>query len=341
MDPHMRGLLQRYLADRGPEWRGARVGELASLNVGWESDVYAFDLERTPRERQELVLRVYPGAYAREKAAGEFRVLRRLYEAPYPVPRVYECECDGSPFGRPFIIMERVRGENLDRLYDRADAAGRQRTFELFMGLFTRLHALDWRPFAEDPSAGEDYRSGALLRGTLNRLRRVLVEPFDVPGLDASLGDLEERASTVTPWPPALLHWDFHAGNILVREDGSPAVLDWASAGVSDPRFDLAWTLLLHHDAGAVVREETLRGYEALSGRRVEGLGWFEDLARWRRLASVAISMLYGAGSVGMRPGAEAMMRRHGGALRGLYGLLVERTGRPIPEVERLLQDMA
>ncbi len=41
------------------------------------------------------------------------------------------------------------------------------------------------------------------------------------------------------------VHWDYHPGNVLLRDDSSAVVIDWTQIDVSDPRFDLAWTLLL------------------------------------------------------------------------------------------------
>jgi len=323
-----------------PEWRDARVCDLTSLNVGWESGVYAFDLDLSGAAepaRQELVLRIYPGAYAAHKADGEFGVLRSLYEAGYPVPRVYVCECQASPFGRPFIVMERMRGRSMGELYLGADGSIKARYLELFCALFVRLHSLDWRRFVKDPAPYEG--PNHLCRHSLARMRTVLVEPFDVPGLAGVLDRLEEGVEDLHRWPPSLLHWDFHANNILVDGDGAPIVLDWASAEVSDPRLDIARTLLLNQGAGAGMRAAVLEGYERLSGRRIVDLEWFETMAWWRRLASVTVSLLYGAERVGMRPGAEGMMRTHLDMLREVYRLLVDRVGVCMPEVERALAE--
>lgn len=45
----------------------------------------------------------------------------------------------------------------------------------------------------------------------------------------------------IPPLPPALLHLDFHMGNILIsKTEQVLAVLDWEFACIGDPRFDLA-----------------------------------------------------------------------------------------------------
>ena len=55
--------------------------------------------------------------------------------------------------------------------------------------------------------------------------------------------------------------------NLLVRRDGSVAVLDWTSGQIQDRRLDLGWTLLLMgmYD-GWAMREALLGEYRRLTG---------------------------------------------------------------------------
>jgi len=71
------------------------------------------DLEYGQARRDGLILRLYPGADAREKSAREHRSLRLLRKAGYPVPETFLLRIDDSPFGKPVVIMERVDGEDL------------------------------------------------------------------------------------------------------------------------------------------------------------------------------------------------------------------------------------
>ena len=68
-----------------------QVHDLASISDGWETDVYSFAVEygkSNERERQDLILRIYPGDDAPQKSAHEFDVMKQLYEVGYPVPQV-------------------------------------------------------------------------------------------------------------------------------------------------------------------------------------------------------------------------------------------------------------
>jgi aminoglycoside phosphotransferase (APT) family kinase protein len=64
----------------------------------------------------------------------------------------------------------------------------------------------------------------------------------------------------------AILHWDFHPENIILRPDGSMVVIDWTGVQVSDPRFDLAWTLILIMAyESSQLRQQFLESYERLA----------------------------------------------------------------------------
>ena len=116
MGGDVRDRLQGYCEGAFPAWRDVRVGEVVSVNEGWESDIYSFELTHGPdgvREREGLILRIYPGDDAVQKSAREFRGMRQLHRAGYPVPEVLVLERERSPFGKPFVIMERIEGRML------------------------------------------------------------------------------------------------------------------------------------------------------------------------------------------------------------------------------------
>ena len=101
MNDDLQGQLQAYYTRAFPGRQGVQVNGLASVSAGWESDVYSFDVEHGPpeaRQREELILRVYPGDDAHAKSAREFRGMRQLHRAGYPVPRVLLLERENSPF---------------------------------------------------------------------------------------------------------------------------------------------------------------------------------------------------------------------------------------------------
>jgi len=338
----MLDLLQTTIGRALPDRTNATVSALASISVGWESDVYAFDLESglsDARWCEALVLRIYPGTDAYAKSEREFRGMQQLYAAGYPVPRVLALERDASPFGKPFMIMEKAEGEMMWSPLFRSPEPRQSQLLALFCDLLVRLHRLDWRPFVDDPAAVERGGPYAFADGWLALVREALTQ-FQMPDADALLDWLDARRDRVPCARPAPVHWDFHPGNLLLRADGSATVIDWTQIQVSDPRFDLAWTLMLVGAAeGWEWRDRILAEYERLVGAPVQELDWFEVAACGKRLFSVIVSLAAGPEALGMRPEAVVLMRQQFGALRNVYQLFVARTRLRLREVERLLAE--
>ncbi len=335
-------LLQSYIDRALPDRPAAEASHLASLSTGWESDVYAFDLDwgvAGARQHEALVLRVYPGNDAYSKSQREFQGMKTLHAAGYPVPRVLALERDASPFGKPFLIMERIDGELLwPRMFGWPTPA-RKRKLALFCDLFVRLHRLDWRLFADDPAAITRAGSYVFVDGWLAEARSLLGR-FNLPDAAAMLDWLQERRERVPCTQPAPVHLDFHPNNILLSRDGAVHVIDWTQIQASDPRFDLAWTLVLvgSYESWAW-RDRILAEYERLWGAKIPELEWFEVAACGRRLFSVIVSLAAGPEALGMRPEAVGLMRKSFGSLRKVHELLADRTGLRLKDTERLLAE--
>lgn len=336
--------MQRELAticrETFPELRPQQVTGLAQISDGWECDVYRFDLRGTDAGksvRHELILRMYLGRGAGRKAAWEFRVLRELDRAGYPVPRVDAVVATDSSLGAPFTLMERVSGTTLGEvMLSSNDTSARENYLNLFCRLLAELHLLDWRPFVDQP---DEYAAETAIRSRIAKMSQ-WPKSLDVQEFDEAFEWLDARASAIQPGRLAVVHWDFHPWNVLMRPGGQPSVIDWTSAEVTDSRFDLAWTLLLvstgRHPS---VRDAVLTEYVRLSGGPVADLGFFEAAASLRRIFSMVVSMSHGSEVFGMRPGAEAQIQRSLAHLRAVYQLFQARTGLRIPIVEHVLTD--
>lgn len=339
--------MQNYYTHAFPKRQDARLHDLALLSRGWESDIYAFRVEwdENGHPRQEdLVLRVYPGGDAYTKSGGEYNALTFLHRLGYPVPRVDRLERDASPFGMPFLIMERIHGKPLWGIMFHSLLWRRRRLISQFCGLLARLHAIDWHSAVENPreyepdgnqSGGDNTIVGRMLdswQEFVNGQDKIL------PGFAPVLEWLVNHQRDVVSTRASLVHMDFHPNNLLLCGDGSAVVIDWTNFNITDYRFDLAWTLVLVCSVeGLRWRKPFLREYERQRGQPVEGLEFFEAAACLRRLYSVLFSLAAGAGQLGMRPGVEEEMRRDAPRVRLVYNMLQQRTGLAIPEVEEFL----
>src|SRR5215813_11401432 len=344
MSDHMQGCLQVYYARTFPAKQGLQVSNLVSITTGWESEIYAFDVEYGPAEARQceaLVLRLYSGDRAHAKAAHEFQSMQQLYKMGYPVPLVHLLERADSALGKPFVIMERIPGQVLGSLFSRSRGGPQAELLTRFCALFVQLHRLDWRPFVDDVARDATPGPYGFVDRALRREHDVLAR-FSLRGFLPIIAWLEEGRDAVRCLRPALVHGDFHSNNILLRDDGSAVVIDWTELQVSDARFDVAWTLLLSRTYVSVEwRHRILQEYERLVGAKVEQIEWFETFACMRRLRMVTVALSEGAEKLGMRPDAVAMMQQQMRAIQLVYELLRERTGIRVAEVERLLASCA
>ena len=345
MSGDMQNLLQAYYVRAFPAKQGVRVSNLVSItSTGWETDIYSFDVEHGPvgeRKREELILRIYPGdtdVLARSKSAHEFYGMSQLHEAGYPVPQVLVLGRENSPFGKPFVIMERIEGQMLWPILFSSPQEKQQELLTLFCHLLVRLHTLEWRFFVDDVSKYDTGDPYALIDRELDRNRSILTR-FHIPGFMPVLEWLEVRRDEVPCLRPSPVHLDYHPNNVILRDDGSAVVIDWTGFDVSDLRSDLAWTMaLVSSYEGAEWRQRILHEYERLARVKVKQIGYFEVAACLRRLHSVIVSLPHEQeGLISIRPAATAMMKQQMGAFERFYDLLVERTGIKVAEVERML----
>jgi aminoglycoside phosphotransferase (APT) family kinase protein len=305
--------------------------------------MYAFDLEydtSEDRRREALVLRLYPGVDALEKSRREFHHLRIVHQNGYPVPKVSLLEDERSPFGKPFLIMERIDGQSLGMLLFHSDNPGKSRFLRLFCELFVRLHRLDWHPLVE-PEKRAPFTQPYYFIGRWRDAARDDLKIYELADFLPVMHWLEQRRDKALCVHPSVIHGDFHPFNVLVRADGSAVVIDWSGCRVSDARFDLAWTLMLasaYH--GIEWREKILTEYERISESRVEAIEYFEVAACARRLFDISVSMTQGPEKVGMRPEALSMMKREMGAALRVYEFLLERTQIRLDSVEKMLSEV-
>jgi aminoglycoside phosphotransferase (APT) family kinase protein len=232
--------------------------------------------------------------------------------------------------------MDRIKGQMLWPLLFGSSGERQQELLTQFCDLFVRLHALEWRPFVDDVSRYDTGDPYTFVDRGLTQFRHFLTQ-LSQSGFLPVLEWLESRRDKVPCLRPSPIHWDFHPGNVLLRDDGSMVVVDWTALDISDSRFDLAWTLLLastHQDAKW--RDLILHEYERLTETPVEQIEYFDVAACARRLFSVVISFSEGPEKLGMRPEAVAMMKQQMGAIERVYALLLERTSIRVAQVERL-----
>ena len=202
----------------------------------------------------------------------------------------------------------------------------------LFCKMFVDLHSLPWRSFFNKSLDKDPY----IWTNFFIKKAKTFIDTFEKSEFNPVLDWIEARVLDV-PNTLSLTHGDYHPDNVLVQNDAA-FIIDWGGVEVSDFRMDVAWTLLLTSTHGnPELRRMILSEYERIGGRKIEHIKYFDVLACLKRLFSISVSLTDGAAKLGMRPGAEAMMRKHANHIKEVYQLLRKRTGISIPEIEHLI----
>ncbi|MDF3141742.1 MULTISPECIES: aminoglycoside phosphotransferase family protein [unclassified Streptomyces] len=183
----------------------------------------------------EHVLKLFPGAAARDGIA-EGRVLSHVQGLlPVPTPSVR----DAGPYenGWRYVLMSRLRGENLAGAWDRVPRPDRERLVTEIGEALAVLHALDAAPL-EDVLGPGDW--GAFV----DRQRAGAVSQQRERGLPAAwLEQIPEfLASVPLPRTPhrSLLHTEVMRQHFLVDPDGwrLTGLFDFEPAMIGDRAYD-------------------------------------------------------------------------------------------------------
>lgn len=260
----------------------------------------------------DLVARVAPTGLAlfeRPDLAREFKVLRALGDhTAAPVPSVRWLEPDASVLGAPFLVMDRAFGQvpSDDPPYPVAgwvaelDAADRAKLYPETLRAMAEVHCTDWRALdlaCLTDDAEKDEPGAAQQMALLERTYDWVHGGERSPTIDSALAILAQR---LPPTGDLVLNWgDSRIGNVVFDSETHTvaALLDWEMATIASPEMDLGWFLFFarYYTEGIGVeklpglqsRDELIAQYEALTGRDVEHIDFYEGFAAAR--ASVLI----------------------------------------------------
>ncbi len=322
----------------------ATLVETTPITSGWESEVYAFTVSpQTSNSISTYILRIYSGEGGESKAFRESSAMRNLFQAGYPVPEVHLTGPAPAPFGKPFMVMERIEGPSLGDAARGGNEAERERYATLFFETFVRLHRLDpsgVTPCPAEPAHGPYFP-------LLEEVNGVILYAMSV-GLNTS-----SNCSTLLDWFHArrnamecphlsVIHYDYHPENVLIRLDGSPCVIDWTCVTAGDYRMDLALTLMMLNTYGEPSqRSQHLERYQRIAGAAAENMDLFEAFASLRRLLILWVALKRNPAELGMRAGAADLLRSQGDHLRHVYDWHTARTGIAWREIEDLIAVMS
>lgn len=189
----------------------------AQLAQGSTADIYAWG--------DDQVLKLFYPGFSPEYVQYEYEINCRAMETGLPVPKVYQrLELEG----RQGIVFERIEGPlMLDLIF--AQAGRVEELARAFADAHTQIHRVRGSGFSglREALAGV-VESSTWIDGTRREHVRGILR--DLPEGDA------------------LLHGDYHPGNVAVSDRGA-IVLDWLTARQGDPHADVANTVMIMRHA--------------------------------------------------------------------------------------------
>jgi hypothetical protein len=223
-----------------------RVSNIKKLSEGMTNNTYSFLLTFTDQgseqsfdlilkgytENVSLWFKIYNPYENFRPYAREFQVLRSLARVGFPVPPAYLCECDSFYLGYPFLVMrkEKVRSERANLNH--------------FAGTLARLHNLEVNQLGITAvKSPED--SSVFARERLMCLNQLLNETRHYKDIkkdfNYALNWLESNVADKTCPKYCLVHGEYHPGHTLLTNDNRLEVIDWESAQIGDPAFDVGY----------------------------------------------------------------------------------------------------
>ena len=184
-------------------------------------------------ERGEYVLRLPPpGARIAGTAdvMRQGRIMQALHEAGLPTPNVPVICAEPLVDGRPFILMERIGGQRIEK------TATREEPLDIAANAVDVLKKLQALPLDK---TGIGTETPTTLQVEMMRWATLMQRaPEELTTRAGELGGMLAE-QTPTERPPTLVHGDYHYGNMLFKGPKVAAVLDWEIAQLGQPLLDL------------------------------------------------------------------------------------------------------
>jgi aminoglycoside phosphotransferase (APT) family kinase protein len=256
--------LSAYLQPRLPGMSGSLA--IRKFKGGQSNPTYQIKgFERTYVLRRKPPGKLLESAHAIDR---EFKVLRALAAADFPVPQPLLYCADVSVIGSEFYIVEHVEGRVFwDAELPGASRADRSAVYDDMNRVLARMHDLDFRAIGlADYAKVGGYAARNLARWSKQYQQSKLIEISDMEWLMRELPNRLPAAESVS-----LVHGDYGLYNLIVHptEPRILAVLDWEVSTLGEPLVDLA-----HHVRAWWDPPDPVRGaVTSLIGQDLAALG--------------------------------------------------------------------
>lgn len=169
----------------------------------------------------DAAVKVFDESYSKADILNEALNQARIEETGLAIPKILEV---GTIDGKWALSLEYIKGRTLAaQMAERPEKT--EEYLELFVGLQKQIHE----------------KKAPLLTTLKDKMTRKI----SYSELAATVRyDLQVKLREMSG-PSYVCHCDFSPSNILIREDGTPFILDWSHATQGDPCVDAAVTYIL------------------------------------------------------------------------------------------------
>ena len=213
------------------------------------------------------------GLMAPYSALPQASALQACRGSDVPVPELFWHSDDARILGAPFVITNRVEGEELNpfvRGYGTKEGLPLDAIGVQFADALAALHSLPAERLADLGRPGDSlpHAGGAAqIEFWQACYRRWARRPYPLISLAAAW----LRRNSPDPVRKVIVHGDYRVGNFLVGDGRITAILDWEMVHWGDPHEDLCWALLPElRLAGMISADEFLARYQSRSGIEVQ-----------------------------------------------------------------------
>ncbi len=184
-------------------------------------EIIAVRNDKTVYREGNLCVKVFHGGFSKADVLNEALNQARIEGIGLHIPKIIEVTMVN---GRWAIVSEYIEGKTLAQLmYENPDK--KSEYIALMVDLQMKIHSKECQK--------------------LNKLKDKMNEKINIASLDATTRyELHARLEGM-PKHKKVCHGDFNPTNIVIAEDGTPYILDWAHATQGNASADVARTYLL------------------------------------------------------------------------------------------------
>lgn len=264
---------------------GAKIQDIKVLKSGWAGEIISLKFKDNT---QKYVIKTYNSSKnGLENIKQEWKGLNLLYNANYPVPRPIISDFVNE---KPYIVMEKIEGENLWTCYQTLSKEDRERLLNKFVDVFFQLHELDVSMV--DKGLRKD-STRSFIKKEINEIKK-LVEESKLEYFTQIIDWLQKEKANIIDEKLSIIHRDYHPWNVIVDNNEKIYVIDllW---GIGDYRFDLAWMYTLMERSGFKdFSENVLKKYKELKNENINNFQYFKVFSTLRWLINVITSLKTG-----------------------------------------------